>query len=193
MLPIKQLCVLLLPCLYLVCNIPTLTPVLISAATTSCADIAPQSLQAQLTHAAHTAHILNMHLQEAKLKQWQTPQRPSSSLDTFAASSGYKQMAADAMARVRARLSGWEDDDSFATTTTSSSSSSEGSSREASSVAETTAGDSVRSSSSSRLSPAAQQALQELLVGCSCREERATVLPEAFMPPGLQVGCELGI
>jgi hypothetical protein len=26
-----------------------------------------------------------------------------------------------------------------------------------------------------------------LLVGCSCREERATVLPEAFMPPGLQV------
>lgn len=120
--------------------------------------------------------------EEAKLKQWQSPSRPSSSLDSFAASSGYKQMAADAMARVRARLSGWEDDDSFATNSSSSSSSSSGAGSGG-----LEAGKDSSSSSSSRLSPAAQQALQELLVGCSCREERATVLPEAFMPPGLQV------
>ncbi|KAF6255470.1 hypothetical protein COO60DRAFT_207312 [Scenedesmus sp. NREL 46B-D3] len=122
--------------------------------------------------------------EEAKLKQWQSPQRPSSSLDSFAASSGYKQMAADAMARVRARLSGWEDDDSFAAAGGSSSSST------AESDAAGAAGD--RDGSSSRLSPAAQQALQELLVGCSCREERATVLPEAFTPPGLMVSSASG-
>jgi hypothetical protein len=129
--------------------------------------------------------------QEAKLKQWQAPPRPSSSLDSFAASSGYKQMAADAMARVRARLSGFEDDESFLTTT-SSGTIQTGSSGEARAGAASSCNSSSSSSSSSGgggsvLSPAAQQALQELLVGCSCREERATVLPEAFMPPGLLV------
>lgn len=29
--------------------------------------------------------------------------------------------------------------------------------------------------------------LDELLWNCCCREERATLLPEAFMPPGLEV------
>jgi hypothetical protein len=52
-------------------------------------------------------------LQEARLKQWQSPQRPSSTLDDFAAASGYGSFAADAMARVRARLAGYEDDDSL--------------------------------------------------------------------------------
>lgn len=50
-------------------------------------------------------------LQEAKLKQWQNPKRPDSTLDNFAAASGYAGFAADAMARVRARLAGFEDDD----------------------------------------------------------------------------------
>jgi hypothetical protein len=36
-------------------------------------------------------------------------------------------------------------------------------------------------------SPAAARVLDELLMTCCCREERATVLPEAFMPPGLEV------
>jgi hypothetical protein len=51
--------------------------------------------------------------QEAKLKQWQSPRRPSSTLDNFAAASGYGSFAADAMARVRARLAGFEDDDTL--------------------------------------------------------------------------------
>lgn len=55
------------------------------------------------------AHVL----QEARLKQWQSQQRPSSTLDDFAAASGYGSFAADAMARVRARLAGYEDDDSL--------------------------------------------------------------------------------
>jgi len=48
-------------------------------------------------------------MQEAKLRQWQSPQKPSSTLDNFAAASGYSTFAADAMARVRARLAGFED------------------------------------------------------------------------------------
>jgi CO dehydrogenase/acetyl-CoA synthase delta subunit len=52
-------------------------------------------------------------VQEAKLKQWQSPQRSSSTLDNFAAASGYGSFAADAMARVRARLAGFEDDDTL--------------------------------------------------------------------------------
>jgi hypothetical protein len=52
-------------------------------------------------------------LQEAKLKQWQSPNKPSSTLDNFAAASGYGSFAADAMARVRARLAGFEDDDTL--------------------------------------------------------------------------------
>lgn len=35
---------------------------------------------------------------------------------------------------------------------------------------------------------AAIKVLDALLTGCSCREERATVLPEACTPPGIQVG-----
>jgi len=35
--------------------------------------------------------------------------------------------------------------------------------------------------------PAAERVLDELLMSCCCREERATLLPEAFMPPGLEV------
>lgn len=54
-------------------------------------------------------------MQEAKLKQWQSPQRPSSTLDNFASASGYGSFAADAMARVRARLAGFEDDDTLTT------------------------------------------------------------------------------
>jgi hypothetical protein len=41
-------------------------------------------------------------------------------------------------------------------------------------------------------SGAAARVLEELLGGCCCREERATLLPEAFMPPGLQVGWGWG-
>lgn len=37
------------------------------------------------------------------------------------------------------------------------------------------------------VSPAAVRVLEELLLGCCCREERATLLPEACMPPGLEV------
>jgi hypothetical protein len=35
--------------------------------------------------------------------------------------------------------------------------------------------------------PAAERVLDELLQGCCCREERATLLPEACMSPGLEV------
>jgi hypothetical protein len=38
------------------------------------------------------------------------------------------------------------------------------------------------------VSPAAARLLEELLLGCCCREERATLLPEACVPPGLEVG-----
>jgi hypothetical protein len=51
--------------------------------------------------------------EEAKLKQWQargSGGSSSSTLDSFAASSGYAQAAADAMARARARLLGYDDD-----------------------------------------------------------------------------------
>lgn len=114
-------------------------------------------------------------LQEAKLKQWQSPQqRQTSTLDSFAATSGYKQMAADAMARVRARLSGWADDETFAAGNLN--------------AGEAAAAPGAGSDSSNSLSPAAGKVLQQLLEECCCREERATVLPEAFLPPGMQVG-----
>lgn len=121
-------------------------------------------------------------LQEAKLKQWQTAQRPTSSLDSFAAASGYQAAAADAIARVRARLMGYADDESYQPTQPGS-----GPEDQSSGLQPQQEGQLQHEDGSVRLSPAAQQVLQELLLGCSCREERATVLPGAFMPPGLEV------
>lgn len=119
-------------------------------------------------------------MQEAKLQQWQTKQRSPSTVDTFAAASGYQQAAAEAMARVRARLMGFTDDETYGTEQQGMQDSG-GSSHAPSDASQHTAADSTS------LSPAAQLILQELLMRCSCREERATVLPEAMMPPGLQV------
>jgi hypothetical protein len=38
-----------------------------------------------------------------------------------------------------------------------------------------------------KASPGSRAVLLALLVGAGCREERAVMLPEAFMPPGLEV------
>ncbi|KAF8060005.1 hypothetical protein HT031_004943 [Scenedesmus sp. PABB004] len=110
--------------------------------------------------------------EEAKLQQWRAPPRAASSLDGFAAASGYKQMAAAAMARARARFSGWSDDGDD---------SGGGGGGDGS-------GDAAPGGEGEqRLSPAATQVVRQLLLGCCCREERATVLPEAFSAPGLEV------
>lgn len=173
-------------------------------------------------------------LQEARLKHWQSPQRPSSTLDDFAAASGYGSFAADAMARVRARLAGYEDDDSLqqqqhpgasegqqgggAAADAPQQQQQQGRQRLAG-LAACSLGVRLGAAwwlfaclwrachnrgcawrcawrldvllalpcSPSGVSPAATRVLDELLLGCCCREERATLLPEACMPPGLEV------
>eukprot|EP00878_Enallax_costatus_P045542 GHUV01054952.1.p1 GENE.GHUV01054952.1~~GHUV01054952.1.p1 ORF type:complete len:239 (+),score=73.05 GHUV01054952.1:804-1520(+) len=124
--------------------------------------------------------------EEAKLQQWQTKQRPTSTVDTFAAASGYQQAAADAMARVRARLMGFTDDETYPTQQQKDGEQDADAASPAHSDAREHSSNDSRSESAV-VSPAAEQILQELLTGCSCREERAIVLPEAMMPPGLEV------
>jgi hypothetical protein len=216
-------------------------------------------------------HCVCCLVQEAKLRQWQLPNKPSSTLDNFAAASGYGSFAADAMARVRARLAGFDDDDTLQQPAGAAGSEhpqaetgspqpsqqqqgdkcypvrcqtcvaaslraacSRGSCtslvrarlysvqckprlqchatyahRQQSNKTQTLMQGTQASRSVSTCvvarcavlccacagghaaNPAAERVLDELLLGCCCREERATLLPEACMSPGLEVSSDL--
>lgn len=118
--------------------------------------------------------------QELKLQQsrGQLRSKASSTLDDFARRSGYADMAAGAMQRVRARLMGYMDDGVR--------------DLEAADQQEE-AGRSAASSSSGSGggTPAASRVLHSLVLECSCREERAQAIAEACVPPGLSVKNDL--
>jgi hypothetical protein len=158
-------------------------------------------------HSVHTHHAT----QEALLKQWQAPSKPRSTLDSFANGSGYQQMATEAMARARARLLGYEDDDTLVQRRQQQPTGGPGGQQQeqpspgarrvlllccgAGRAVRVNVHDShtcVPGAVAAGVSPAAERVLDELLLTCCCREERATLLPEAFVPPGLEVRRQRG-
>lgn len=104
------------------------------------------------------------------------PSKAPSTLDDFARrgpGAAFSDQAAAAMARVRARLTGYQDDGPGGGDLGAPAGSPED-------------GSAGRQSAASS-GPAARRVLAALLLECSCREERAQAVAEACMPPGLEV------